>query len=348
MEIGIIGAGAAGAAATYAIQRDAPNARCTVLEKSGGVCGRAATRRADGRCYDYGANYLKDDDDRVVSLVTERLESDGLVSVDEPIHVFDEDGTVDEGRETDERKLTYRTGITQLAKRLFAETDATVNRNTRITGISRDGDRWRLTDADGGQWGAYDRLLCTPPAPQTARLVRDADWDDDRRDAIIEAAEAVEYRTILTAVLGYEFELEVPYYALVNVDKGHEIGWIAREECKPGRVPDGESILIVQANDRWSVERYDDDPTEIVAALARLTADVVDDDRLEKPAWTDFQGWRYAQPENGVDRGPVESAEREGLYCLGDWVAGEGRLHAAVRNGLETGERVAHSLGRDD
>jgi renalase len=26
---------------------------------------------------------------------------------------------------------------------------------------------------------------------------------------------------------------------------------------------------------------------------------------------------------------------------LGDWVAGEARLHAALRNGLDTGERLA-------
>ncbi|GAB7019659.1 NAD(P)/FAD-dependent oxidoreductase [Halostagnicola bangensis] len=344
MEIGIIGAGAASAAAAYAIQQEAPNAQCTVLEKSGGVCGRAATRRADGRYYDYGANYLKDDDERVISLVTEQLETDGLTSVSGPIHVFDEDGTVSEGRAETERKLTYRTGITQLAKRLFGATDATVHRNTRIMAIRRDGEQWNLTDADGDRWGPYDRLLCNPPAPQTANLLREADWESERRDALLEAAQAVDYRTILTAVLGFEFELEVPYYALVNTDKHHEIGWIAREECKPGHVPDGESVLIVQANDSWSVERDDDDPTETVAELARLTADVVGDDRLEEPVWTDYHGWRYAQPERGVDRNAVESAEREGLYCLGDWVAGEGRLHAALRNGLETGERVANSV----
>ncbi|MEY7848723.1 NAD(P)/FAD-dependent oxidoreductase [Natrarchaeobius sp. A-rgal3] len=348
MDIGIIGAGAASAAAAYAIHRDAPDAQCTVLEKSGGVCGRAATRRRDGRWYDYGANYLKDDDERVRSLVTERLETDGLVSIDEPISVFDEDGTVGEGRPTTERKLTYRTGLTQIAKRLFGETDATVNRRTKITGINRDDGRWRLTDSDGEKWGPYDKLLCNPPAPQTARLLREADWEDERRDALVEAAESVEYRTVWTAVLGYEFELEVPYYALVNTDKRHEIGWIAREECKPGHVPDGESVLIVQANEPWSVERYDDDPAENVAKLARLTAEVVGDDRLENPTWTDHQGWRYAQPEDGVDRDAFEVAERAGLYCLGDWVAGEGRLHAALRNGLETGERVGRSIPTED
>jgi len=42
-----------------------------------------------------------------------------------------------------------------------------------------------------------------------------------------------------------------------------------------------------------------------------------------------------------VSREPLERAERAGLYCLGDWVAGEGRIHAALRSGLTVGERVA-------
>ena len=94
----------------------------------------------------------------------------------------------------------------------------------------------------------FDRLLLTPPAPQTVDLLRTAEWDADIREPLVEAVDAVPYRTIWTGVFGYPFELERPYYALVNTDKDHEIGWIAREECKPGHVPDGESLLVVQAN----------------------------------------------------------------------------------------------------
>ncbi|MEF8973977.1 MAG: NAD/FAD-dependent oxidoreductase, partial [Haloarcula sp.] len=34
-------------------------------------------------------------------------------------------------------------------------------------------------------------------------------------------------------------------------------------------------------------------------------------------------------------------AAEHDLHFAGDWVAGEGRLHAAIRNGLETGEAIA-------
>jgi predicted NAD/FAD-dependent oxidoreductase len=343
-EIGVVGAGAAAAAATYVLDGAVPSAEVTVLEKSRGVCGRAATRRRGDVTYDYGANYVKSDDDRVVELLTETLDSDGLVDVSEPIYTFDAEGSVSEGRDADDRKWSYRAGLTQIAKRLLGETDATVENSTRAETLVRDGDRWRVVDTDGREWGPFDALLLNPPAPQSAELLRDADWDSDARRDLAEAAEAVPYRTIWTAVLGYEFELDRPYYALVNPDRDHQIGWIAREECKAGHVPDGESVLVVQANPDWSVERYDDDPDENVADLADSSADVLGDERLADPEWTDHQGWRYALPDEGVRRGAVDDAAQADLYALGDWVAGEARLHAALRNGLDTGERVAYSL----
>jgi predicted NAD/FAD-dependent oxidoreductase len=341
--IGFVGAGAATAAAAFVLDGAAPDASVTVLEKSGGVCGRAATRRRGDVTYDYGANYVKSDDERVVGLLTDTLDTGGLVDVTEPIYTFDADGTVSEGRDADEHKWSYERGLTQIAKRLFGRTDASVYRHTRVERLHRDGGAWRVTDADGTEWGPFDALVLNPPAPQTAELLAGADWDDPLRTDLVETVRGVEYRTIWTAVLRYPFELEVPYYALVNTDKDHEIGWISREECKRGHVPDG-SLLVVQANEEWSLARYDDPPGENATRLAGLTADVIGDGRLPDPEWTDHQGWRYALPEAGAPSGPLDSAEEHSLYCLGDWVAGEARLHAALRNGLDTGERLAYAL----
>ncbi|MDZ7746484.1 MAG: FAD-dependent oxidoreductase [Halobacteriales archaeon] len=344
--IGVIGAGAASAAATHVIDATVPDASVTVLEKSGGLCGRAATRRRGEYeyVYDYGANYVKDDDERVTELLTEQLDTDGLVDASEPIYIFEEDGEVTAGRDADDHKWSYEHGLTQIAKRLFGSTEADIHRRTRVETIERDGELWRLHDIDGGSWGPFDALLVNPPAPQTAQLLRDADWDHEVRETLAEACDAVPYRSIYTAILGYEFDLDVPYYGLVNTDKDHEVGWLSREECKAGHVPDGESLLVVQANHEWSVDHYDDDPDSNVAALADHAADLIGDDRLRDPAWSDHQGWRYALPDDGVDHAPVNNAEAHGLYCLGDWISGEARLHAALRNGLDTGERLADAL----
>ena len=92
--IGIVGAGAAAAAAAFVVDDALPDADVTVFEKSGGLCGRAATRRHEALTYDYGANYVKSADDRVNELLSEELSTEGRFDVSEPIYTFDSEGDV--------------------------------------------------------------------------------------------------------------------------------------------------------------------------------------------------------------------------------------------------------------
>jgi len=340
--IGVVGAGAASAATAFALNRALDEVTVTVFEKSGGLGGRAATRRRDGVTYDYGANYVTADDEGVTDLLTETLDTAGLVDVTDPIYTFDAAGTVSPGRDADGHRFTYERGITQLAKRLFARSNATVHRDTRVTALRRDGDHWHVT-AGGDRWGPFDALCLNPPAPQSAALLADAAWDAPLRADLVAALRDVAFRTCWTAVLHYPFRLERPYYALVNPEKTHDVGWVAREECKDGHVPEGESLLVVQAGHEWSLAHFDDPPAENAARLAASAADVLGDDRLREPDWTDHQGWRYAQTAGEAPTALLDAAEAHGLYFLGDWTVGTARVHAALRSGLDAAERLCRS-----
>jgi hypothetical protein len=342
LRVGIVGAGAAGIGAADAL-RDA-DADVTIVEKSRGVCGRAATRRKNGCRYEHGANYVKDPDERTEALIRD-LGEDGLVDVEEPVWVFDADGEVAEGDGDEAHKWTWTEGITQLGKRLLARTDAEVRRTTRVESVTRDESAatWTLTDAGGETHGPFDRLLLTPPAPQTAALLRATDWDDDRLDGVVAAVDDVTYRTIRTFVLHYQFRESYPWYGLVNVDREHEVGWLSREECKEGHVPDGESLLIAQMSPEWSAARYDDPLGTAGDDAAGLVAALLGDDRYADPDWVDDQGWRYALPNGGVDADALAAVEDAGLFFAGDWLVGEGRVHRALWNGHDAGERIAAS-----
>lgn len=342
-DIGFVGAGVATAGAAFALNSGIAEVNVTVLEKSGGLGGRAATRRRGDTTYDYGANYLKSDDDRVFDLLTETLDTDGLVEISEPIYTFDAAGTVSEGRDTDEHKWSYEQGLTQIAKRLFALTDATVHRNTRVTTLHREGDLWHVTDENDERWGPFDILILNPPAPQSANLLASATWDAPLRNELVSTLENVEFRTTWTALLHYPFSIDRPYYALVNTGKDHDIGWISREECKRGHVPEDESLLVVQANHDWSVAHYDDQPADNVDLLAMMTAEILNDVRIKNPDWTDHHGWRYAQPEGSAPTNLIAEAEVHDLFFLGDWTVETPRLHAALRSGLELGDRLRNS-----
>ena len=341
-QVAVVGAGAAGTAAAYALRES--NAEVTIFEKSGGVCGRAATRRQEGCVYEYGANYLTADDHRVNELVTDQLPSDGLIEIDAPVWTFDGDGEISEGRDDQTTRWTYERGITQLSKRLIDAAGATVHRTTRVETLDQTGNGWQISDTDGHEYGRFDAVLLTPPAPQSADLLGQSEWQHADRRPLRETIASVSYRTIVAGLLHYDFELDVPYYGLVSEDDTHEVGWVGREECKDGHVHDGESLLLVQMAPDWSIEHYRDAPVELLDHIAEATAGLLNDDRLTEPTWTDHQHWRYALPDASVPEDSLDSATTHDLFFAGDWVTGEARLHAAVRNGLETGEQIAQQL----
>ncbi|ESP87451.1 NAD(P)/FAD-dependent oxidoreductase [Candidatus Halobonum tyrrellensis] len=342
--IGIVGAGMAGAGAADALS--AAGVDVTILEKSRGVGGRAATRRRNNCRYDHGANYVKGDDDGRTSGLVHELGEAGLVELADPVWTFGGDGEITASERDAETKYTWEAGITQFAKRLLARTDAEVRTSVRVASLAR-GDGWTATDETGDEHGPFDAVLLTPPAPQTADLLESTDWrggwEEGALESLREAADAVPYRTIRTVVLNYGFELDVPWYGAVNTDDDHPVGWLSREECKPGHVPDGQTLLVAQMSPDWSVDHYDDDLADAADAAAARVATLVGDDRLREYDWADDQGWRYALPDEAADPSEraIERAREAGLFLAGDWVAGDGRVHEAVWNGVSVGEAMA-------
>lgn len=333
----IVGAGAAGVGAAYALRET--DVAVTILEKSRGVCGRAATRRRDGCVYDHGANYVTAGAGRVTDL----LQSLDPVEVEGPVWTVDAGGETSPGDGRHEHKWTWPEGITQLAKRLLARTDATVSRETRVTALGRTADGWRVRTGAGDR-GRFDGVLLTPPAPQTAALLAATRWESDRLVRLRELVGGVDYRTVRTVVLHYDERIDRPWYALLDVSDTHPVGWLAREECKPGHVPEGESLLVAQMSPEWSRARHDEPLDAVAPDAAAEVAALLDDDRLRDPTWVDDQAWRYALPDDAPPGEALAAAADAGLLFAGDWVAGEGRVHAALENGLRVGKRVAERL----
>lgn len=341
MDLAIVGAGPAGAAAAYAL-RDAPVA-VTVFEASSQVGGRAATRERDDCRVDVGANYVKSGRGRVSELVTDALPSDGLVDVAEPVWTFDGTGAISTGDDRDDHKWTYESGIRELPYRLLAAADAEVAFGRRVGRLSHAGGTWEVLDDADEPLGTFDAVLLTPPAPRTADILAATEWDGPLLAELRAAADAVPYRSILSVALHYPFEVEYPWYALVNTDRDHAVGWLSREELKPGHVPDGEAVFVVQMATGWSAERVDVPAAEVTAAVPDLVAGLLDDGRFADPDWTALERWRDALPDDAVDPRPLRAAERAGLHVAGDWVVGDGRVHLAVENGLEVADRIADS-----
>ncbi len=370
MRLAIVGAGAAGLAAAHAL-RDAP-VSAVVFEKSRGLSGRAATRWRDAPApdgstfrwrYDHGAQYLSPDADSRSARLIRSLGDDGLAQIDGAVWPFDDDGTLrpDRAKSDPGPRWTFRDGIADLGRRLCDATPGlapgsspgqALRQQTRVVRLDRPSDGgWAVETEGGARHDGFDAVLLTPPAPQTADLLRASRLGDADAAALADALGEADYRSQFTVVWAFGREIERPadVYALVNADEhggsggGHDVAWLAVESDKPNRAPSGATLLLAQMAPAWTEAHDDDDRADVVAAAAEAVAGLWGP--LPDPLWTDTQRWRYALPNTPADTDMLAGAAEHGLFFAGDFTAGKGRVHLALEEGLEAAERIGALLG---
>ena len=363
--LAVVGAGPAGLAAAHAL-RDSGVA-VTVFEKSRGVSGRAATRWRDAPGpdgepfrwrFDHGAQYLSPDPGSPSARLVQDL--GGAVDVEGAVWPFDDDGTLrrDRAKSDPGPHWTFRDGVADLGRRLRDATPGLDLRQTaRVTRLERAGAGWAV-ETEGGPAGTFDAVLLTPPAPQTAGLLRESSLGGADADALLAALGGADYRPQFTVVWAFHERLDRPgeFYALVNRQVGaananehggrgggHDVAWLAFESDKPNRAPDGAEVVMAQMSAAWTKAHYDDAKPDVVGLAAEAVADLLGP--LPEPAWTDTQRWRYSLPNGRADTDALEVASAHGLFFAGDYTAGKGRVHLALEEGLAAADRVRSWAG---
>lgn len=343
--LAIVGAGVSGLATAWALRT--ADIDITVFEKSRGYSGRAATRRRNGLCYDHGANYFKLHSQEMDTLIREQLPSDELVTIDRDVWTFDAQGNLQEGDAASnaDAKWSYRRGINTIGKLLAADATAEVRRHTRVERVDQRTDGWALMGQEGAL-GIFDGVVLTPPAPQTKALMQDSDIDAGLQQDVLDGIQPATYASQFTIVLGYERRIERPgaFYALLNADRDHAIAWLSFEDDKPGHVPEGQSVLILQMAPGWTEARFEAAPDALATEGAALASELLRTD-CSAPAWTDHQRWRYAIPTEEANRALLRRAESAHLFIAGDALVGKGRVNRALETGLRCAERIEAQIG---
>jgi renalase len=183
------------------------------------------------------------------------------------------------------------------------------------------------------------------PAAGAAVLFEGADWDASVRGDLAEAADGIAHRTIDVVALHYPFAFEADYYGLVSIERASDVVWLGREQCKPGHVPDGETVLTLQLGTLWSAANANAQARETAIESAHYVAKLVGDDRLREPDWWDHHRWGRGVPTAGPDASIRSRTLDADLVVAGDWVAGVGQAHAALASGLQAGRQLADRLG---
>jgi renalase len=340
VRVAVIGAGIAGAACAASLCEAGVDV--TLFDKSRGVGGRMATRRAewalpDGGLqqagFDHGAQHIQARHPRFKAALR-RAATAGVVAHWAPrVHAAWPAPT--------QRDSWVPLGtMTALARHFIGDTP--VQLGCQVQRLQRSTEGWQLVAADGSQHGPYDQVLLAMPAAQAAVLLA------GHHDRWADSLATVPMQACWTLMAATQ-DLDWPWDACEPDAQRSPLAWVARQDRKPGRsAPDGLATWVAHASPVWTAAHLEDSPAAVQAALSQALAALLPMGVKLQWAYRAVHRWRYALP---AERPAAASTEcwwdaQRGLGVCGDFMAGTG-VEAAWRSGDELADTLLAALDEE-
>lgn len=322
MRVAIVGAGVAGLAAGRTLSK--AGITVVLFEKSRGPGGRLATRQVGDFLFDTGATSIAPRGLEIERVMLREVDTSDLVPIEKPIytHINLRPQPGDPGRNAVPR-YTYRSGNNHLAKLLAEGLD--VRTNTTVDHLERSNGRFEV------EGEAFDRLILTPPIPQTSLLL----WSLGESRPVANAR----YRSCLSIMLGFDQPTcPTPYHALIDPEQRHPLTWISIESAKsPGRAPDGKCAMVLQMSPSYSHDHYQTDDDKLLKDVLPWVVQLFGPD-YRSPVAVDTKRWKYSQPETTAVFDSV-NRNHNGVVLAGDGLSA-GRVERAFESGVQAARLI--------
>jgi predicted NAD/FAD-dependent oxidoreductase len=312
VRVAVVGAGLAGLAAARELRAGGHDV--VVLEKSRGLGGRLAARRAGGTVLDHGSPVLAAPAGTALRALADALPADDRVDL--------EDG------------IAYRAGATRLPKLMAEGLDVMLG--VRLAALREVTGGLELGDEQGNTHGVADAAVVTAPAPQAADLLERSGERAER----VAALRALAYAPAVMVLAGVR-EAAPPPWAAARPAAG-PLAEVRREAAKDRPEPDGAAPYVARLGPEASVALLDASDEAALARALPALAQLLGPAAAE-PAWAQVKRWRFAVPLERLD--PAWAARPGSRIALaGDAVTGAGfgeAGHPAVfASGVAAARRV--------
>ena len=330
--IAIIGAGVSGAACAASLQR--AGLQVTLFDRSRGVGGRMATRRAkwvdtSGAVqrveFDHGAQLFGAQHPRFRAVVA-RAQAAGCVATWRPrVHAPRLGGPTD-------RSVAPVPSMPSFCRHLIGA--ASIRLEQAVQRLQRGADGWPVVTTGGESTGPFDHVMLATPPAQAALLLA------GHHDAWADTLAAVRMEPCWT-LMAATADADWPWDA-AEPARG-PLAWVSRNDRRPGRAaPPGCASWVAHASAAWSAAHLEDDARDVTAALSEALARLLPCNTPLDWHHASAHRWRYAFPAEGLPGGDECWWDGAlGLGVCGDFFGAAAASGAGVEAAWRSGDELA-------
>ncbi|MBC7941273.1 MAG: FAD-dependent oxidoreductase [Chitinophagaceae bacterium] len=332
--IAVIGAGVAGAACAAGLLLAGVDV--TVFDKSRGVGGRLATRRAewtdvDGTLrtaeFDHGCPHFTVSRPRFQAVI-DRAEARGVVARwRQRVSARFPAGGWRHG-------VVPTSNMPAFCRHLLSGVPLRLGQ--AVTSLQRAADGWRLLLSDGRAEGPFDQVMLAIPAPQATTLLagHENDWAASLASAPM---------TPCWTLMAVTDEPDWPW-DMAEIERG-ALAVVVRNDRKPARqAPPGLAHWVAHATPTWSCAHLEDEPAQVTELLRAALEKLLPGTESLRWHHSGVHRWRYARLTQPAPEG-IDCWWNAGLGLgvCGD-AFGDGSVEAAWCSGDELADAIAAVL----
>jgi len=300
--VAVIGAGITGITLANLLQK---KFNLTVFEKSRGVGGRMATRRAEPYQFNHGAQYFKIENKEFKDFLQPLI----LNKIIKPLEVNQIEIL---NKEVIKRTKIYNKQYFTAESKMNSVVKYLINNNLsikllcKIEKIIKENDKWFLIDSGQVSFGPYDWLIITIPPNQAKEILYN-------NFKFLDIIKKIKMRSCYSLMLGFDKFGEFDFDTALFLDE--EVQWLSIRKI----ILENKEYynLLINSSYNFAEQNINGSKDKISDHLIKQVSDILNC-KLNNYEHKALHFWKYAMSEKNNNLGSLLDEDFKIIVC-GDW-----------------------------
>ena len=320
--IAIIGAGITGVTLANLLQK---KYNLTVFEKSRGVGGRMATRRAEPYQFNHGAQYFKIENKEfkdfvqplMVNKIIKPLKANQIKILNKKV--------IKRTKIYNQQYFTADSKMNSVVKCLI-NNNFSIKLLCKIEKILKENDNWFIIDSDKVSYGPYDWLFITIPPNQAIEILYS-------NFKYLDIIKKIKMRSCYSLMLGFDEIKEFDFDTALFLDE--DVQWLSISK----KILEQKEYynLLINSSYNFAEQNINGSKDKISNYLIKQVSDILQCE-LNNYKHKALHFWKYAMSEKNNNLGSLIDEDLKVIVC-GDWC-----MNGKVEGGFLSAKNAANKL----